>query len=135
MSQTPPENAFNPDSILDCVKKNLGLGWDYDAFDHDVITHINSVFSDLNQIGIGPPAGFMIEDRSDLWADYLQDDLNLNSVRSYMYLRVKLLFDSPATSYAITMQEKQIEKLEWRLNVHREATEWVDPMPVVEEVP
>lgn len=124
--------AFDPDSILDSIKKNLGLAWDYTAFDPDVIMHINSVFSDLNQLGIGPVQGFMIEGRDEVWEDYLGNDLNLNSVKSYMYLRVRLLFDPPTNSFGIAMQEKQVEKLEWRLNVNRETTEWTDPL--VEEV-
>lgn len=124
-------------SILISTKKILGLAADYTVWDLDIITHINSAFSTLTQLGVGPPAGFMIEDETTEWLDFLGDDLQLNSVKTYIYLRVKLLFDPPSTSYAITAMNDQVEQLEWRLNVHREETEWVDPDPpvIIEEVP
>lgn len=119
-------------SILDSTKKILGLEADYTAFDVDVITHINSVFADLQQLGIGPLAGFAIDDSAPTWADYLGTDLTLNSVKTYMYLRVRLLFDPPTTSYLISSMNEQIQKLEWRLNVQREGVAWTDPnLPVV----
>lgn len=105
------------DSILDSVKKNLGL-YDTDTtFDPDVIMAINTVFSDLHQLGVGPERPFEIEDKSRLWAEFIGDAENINSVKSYVSLRVRLLFDPPATSFAITAMEKQIDKFEWRLNV------------------
>lgn len=107
-------------SILTSTKKILGLDESYTAFDLDVITHINSVFTTLHQLGIGPVEGFMIEDSAPIWADFLGDDPRLNAVKTYVYLRVRLLFDPPATSFTITAFEKQIQELEWRLNVHRE---------------
>ena len=124
-------------SILTSTKKILGIAEDYTVWDLDIITHINSAFSDLTQLGVGPVAGFMIEDSTAVWTDFLVDDLQLNSVKTYIYLRVKLLFDPPTTSYAVTAMQEQIEKLEWRLNIHREETEWVDPDPpvIIEEVP
>lgn len=124
-------------SILTSTKKILGLAEDYTVWDLDIITHINSAFSDLTQLGVGPPAGFMIEDETAQWTDFLGDDLQLNSVKTYIYLRVKLLFDPPATSFAISAMQDQIDRLEWRLNIHREETEWVDPDPpvIIEEVP
>lgn len=112
------------ESILDSVKKILGLGSDYTPFDVDVIIHINSVFTTLNQLGIGPTNGFMIMDNSTLWDEYLGGDNNLNSVKSYMFLRVKLLFDAPTMSFVLTAYENQIKELEWRLNVHREEKLW-----------
>lgn len=112
------------DSILTSTKKILGLAAEYTAFDHDIIVHINSVFSDLHQLGIGPADGFMIgDDLSEVWADYVTDDVPpmlLNSVRTYVYLRVKAIFDPPTTGYLVEATQKQIEKLEWRLNVARE---------------
>lgn len=121
-------------SILNCTKKILGISEDYTAFDEDIITHINSVFSTLTQLGIGPEEGFIIEDDSAEWADFFGDDLQYHSVKSYVYLRVRMLFDPPTTSYVLTAMEKQIQELEWRLNVHREETEWVDPnLPVTPE--
>ena len=117
-------------SILTGTKKILGLAEDYTAFDHDVITHINTAFSTLAQLGVGPPEGFMIEDETAEWIDFIDDtDLQYNSVKTYVYLRVRLLFDPPTTSYLIAAFQDQVRELEWRLNVHREETEWVDPDP------
>lgn len=113
-------------SILNSTKKILGVPEDYCAFDLDIITHINSVFSTLTQLGIGPLEGFMIEDDRSEWPDFIGDDLEYSAVKSYVFLRVRLLFDPPSTSYLITAVEKQIQELEWRLNVHREGTVWVD---------
>jgi hypothetical protein len=116
-------------SILASTKKILGIPDDYTVFDTDIITHINTVFSTLTQLGVGPPEGYMIEDDAAVWSDYIIDDMQFNSVRSYMYLRVRLLFDPPTTSYLIGAFDQQIKELEWRLNVHREETGWVDPDP------
>lgn len=118
-------------SILTSTKKILGIAEDYTVFDLDIITHINTAFSTLTQLGVGPADGFMIEDETAVWADFdpVDDHLNYNSVKSYVFLKVKQLFDPPTTSYLISAYEKQIEELEWRLNVHREGSEWVDPNP------
>jgi hypothetical protein len=116
-------------SILTSTKKILGLAANYTAFDHDVITHINSAFSTLTQLGIGPTQGFQIEDEDAVWEDFLGNDIQLDSVKTYVYLRVRLLFDPPATSYLIGAFEKQLEELTWRLSAHREETGWVDPDP------
>jgi hypothetical protein len=116
-------------SILISTKKILGIAEDYTAFDLDVITHINTAFSTLTQLGVGPAEGFMIEDASAVWDDFVADDLQYNSVKSYVFLRVRHLFDPPTTSYLINASEKQIQELEWRLNVHREETGWTDPDP------
>lgn len=122
-------------SILKSTKKILGLETEYTVFDLDIITHINTAFSTLNQLGVGPVDGFMIEDDTAEWADFLEDETKINSVKTYVYLKVRLLFDPPTTSFAITAYEKQLSELEWRLNVHREDTQWVDPNPpeVVED--
>jgi hypothetical protein len=88
------------DSILDSTKKILNLASDYTVFDQDIILHINSVFSTLNQLGVGPVAGFMIEDNTPVWSDFLEGDLRLNNVKTYMYLRVRMLFDPPTLGYA-----------------------------------
>lgn len=111
------------DSILNGTKKILGLDPDYTAFDHDVITHINTALGTLNQLGIGPINGFMIDDDEATWDDFLAGDPRLNGVRTYVYLRVRLLFDPPNTSFAITAMQEQVKELEWRLNVHREGVE------------
>lgn len=115
-------------SILNSIKKVSGLNIDDDSFDIDVIMHINSVFSDLTQLGIGPDEGFEIEDDTTTWDAFVGVDKELNSVKTYIYLRLRLIFDPPATSYAIDSMHKQIEKLEWRLNVHREGLEWQEPV-------
>lgn len=108
------------DSILTSTKKILGLAEDYTPFDLDVITHINSTFAHLNQLGIGPVDGFSIEDDIPTWDDYVVPLNQLNMVRTYVYLKVRMLFDPPSTSYLIEAQNKQIQEHEWRLNVFRE---------------
>jgi hypothetical protein len=119
-------------SILNSTKKILGIADDYTAFDLDIITHINTAFSTLTQLGVGSAPGFMIYDDSAVWQDFISDtDYQYNAVKSYVFLKVRQLFDPPQTSYLISAVEKQIAEFEWRLNVHREETEWVDPDPVV----
>lgn len=117
------------DEILKSVKKALGLADDYDVFDPDVIMHINSAFSTLNQLGIGPQQGFMIEDDAATWESFLGTDLRLNNVKTYIYLRVRLLFDPPTTSFHLEAVNQQIKELEWRLNAQREDEEWTEPAP------
>lgn len=114
------------DSILNSTKKVLGIAEDDDSFDLDILMHINTVFTTLHQLGIGPLDGFMIEDSETTWSDYLEDNTNLNAVKSYMYVRVKLLFDPPSTSFAIEAMQKQITEFEWRLNVYREGRVYPD---------
>lgn len=116
-------------SILTSTKKILGIAADYTAFDLDIVTHINAAFSTLTQLGVGPASGFMIEDADAEWYDFIENDTQLNTVKSYVFLKVRQLFDPPATSYLITAMEKQIAEFEYRLNTHREMTEWVDPNP------
>lgn len=119
------------DSILISTKKVLGIDADYHAFDDDIMMHINSVFGTLQQLGLGPVEGFEIDDETATWSDFLSGNVTYNPVRTYVYLRVRLLFDPPATSFAITAMENQIKELEWRLNVRREEVDhpWVEPIP------
>jgi|SRR5580765_2774787 hypothetical protein len=117
------------ESILISTKKVLGIAEDYTVFDLDILTHINTALSTLTQLGIGPAEGFMISDDTAVWTDFIADDIQYNSVKSYVFLRVRQLFDPPTTSYLIAAFDRQIEELEWRLNVHREETGWVDPTP------
>lgn len=105
------------ESILNSTKKVLGVAVDYTEFDIDIIMHINSVLATLNQLGIGPTSGLMIEDSEITWDALLLGDNRLNSVKTYVYLKVRLLFDPPATSFVITSMQEQIRELEWRLNV------------------
>lgn len=118
---------MSDNSILNGTKKILGIGAEYDAFDLDIITHINSVFSTLQQLGIGPEEGFMIEDESTTWDEFLDKDKRLNAVKSYVYLRVRLLFDPPANSFLVSSLDEQRKELEWRLNVVREEDKWELP--------
>lgn len=118
-------------SILTSTKKALGIASGYTAFDLDIITHINTAFSTLTQLGIGPPVGFMIEDVTPEWPDFMGTDIQLNSVKTYVFLKTRMLFDPPVTSFHISAMNEQIRELEWRLNTHREETAWVDPDPPV----
>ncbi len=105
------------DSILTSVKKMLGITEDYEHFDADLIMHINSVFMILTQLGVGPSEGFSIESKSDTWDDFISTGSNLEAVKSYVYLKVKLLFDPPLSSAVMESMNRMISELEWRLNV------------------
>lgn len=110
-------------SILNSTKKILGIDPSYTMFDLDILTHINAVFSTLEQLGIGPEGGFFIEDERATWQQFLttpEELAMLNAVRAYMYLKVRMGFDPPTTSYLIDSMERQINQYEWRLNVARE---------------
>lgn len=109
------------ESILTSVKKMLGIVEEYEYFDPELIIHINSVFSTLAQLGIGPEAGFKIAGKSEEWTDFLDSTSNLEAVKSYVYLRVRLLFDPPTMSAVIDSMTRQISELEWRLNVAAES--------------
>jgi len=116
------------ESILKSTKKNLNVVPDDHSFDLDIMTHINAAFSILTDLGVGPVAGFVIEDEVAEWDTYLSDDLvKLSKVKTYVYLRTKLLFDPPTTSYLLEATKQQIQELEWRLNANREESQWVDP--------
>lgn len=119
------------ESILNSIKKILGIDETYTAYDVDILMHINSVFARLHQLGIGPDAGFSIEDETATWDTFLAGDPRLNNVKTYMYLRVRLLFDPPATSYAIQAMREQIAELEYLINTYREGYAWTDPTPPV----
>ena len=105
------------ESILTSIKKLLGIDEEYTQFDSDIIMHINSVFLNLTQLGVGPSEGFQIEDDSDTWEDFIGDSNKLQAVKSYVYLKVKLLFDPPLSSSVIESMNRMIAELEWRLNV------------------
>lgn len=102
-------------SILNTIKKMLGLDESYTAFDTDIIVHINSAFFTLNQIGVGPPGGFEISGKDDIWESFLEGRKDLNSVKTYIYLKVRVLFDPPETSHAREAFIKQSQEYEWRL--------------------
>lgn len=105
------------DSILKTIKKLLGISDEETHFDTDIIMHINSVFSILHQLGVGPDESFSIQDDTATWDDFIEDDNNFNDVRTYIYLKVRLLFDPPSSSSVMSAMERQISELEWRLNV------------------
>ena len=102
------------DSILTTIKKLLGINEEYTTFDNDLIVHINSVISILSQIGVGPSDGFSIRDESSTWNE-LVSDKRLESVKSYAYLKVKLLFDPPQSSVVMESYNRVISELEWRI--------------------
>lgn len=109
------------ESILQSIKKLIGITEDYTAFDLDIIIHINSVFMILNQMGVGPIEGFSISDDSAVWSDYLpEDNKNLEAVKTYIYLKVKMVFDPPLSSAVMEATKQMICELEWRLNVEAE---------------
>lgn len=106
------------ESILTSIKKLLGITEEYEHFDTDIIMHINSAFSVLTQLGVGPENGFRIEDASAEWSEFLYDDPRLEFVKSYIYFKVKLMFDSTSLSSAVIESiNRQIGELEWRINV------------------
>lgn len=108
------------ESILESTKKVLGIDSDYEAFDMDIVMHINSALSTVHQLGLGPEEGFMVQDNGEEWGDLLENDMRLNSIKTYVYLKVRILFDPPTTSFVLTAMQEQIKELEWRLNVYRE---------------
>lgn len=110
------------DSILTSIKKMLGITEDYTHFDTDIVIHINSVFSILTQLGVGPPEGFYIQDKTTIWDEYITDPNKIEMVKSYIYLKVRLLFDPPSSSSVIEAFNKQISEFEWRLNVSVETS-------------
>lgn len=115
--------AVFDDSILTSVKKVLGIPSYYDHFDRDILLHLNTVMSILNQLGVGPEKGFIVEDDSTTWSDLFDGDIDTNKmmyVKSYVCLRVRLLFDPPTSSGAIDAMERQMRELEWRITVTRD---------------
>lgn len=109
------------ESILVSIKKMLGITKEYIHFDQDIIMHINSVFMILNQLDVGPTKVYSISSEFDTWKDFLSDDNSLSAVKSYIYLKVKLLFDPPSSSSMLDSINRQISELEWRLNVSAES--------------
>ena len=112
------------ESILNSIKKLLGLTPEQTSFDTDIIIHINTVFFDLNDLGVGPPNGFTIQDEMPIWSDFIKIDENFEAVKTYVYQRVKLLFDPPQSSALIAELNKSIDKFEWKLNAKAETVNW-----------
>jgi hypothetical protein len=126
--------ATYDESILTETKKALGIADGVTVFDTDIRMHINSALGTLNHLGIGPEGGFEIEGTTEQWDDFLGTDLKLSPVKSYVHLRVKLLFDPPPNSWVNVAMKEQIEQLEWRLNQVRENDIPIPNPPVDEEV-
>lgn len=105
------------DSILTSIKKLLGITEEYEHFDQDIIMHINSVFMILTQMGVGPEEGFTISDSTATWSEFTNDDKKIEAVKSYVYLKVRLLFDPPASSSVMEAMNRSISEFEWRLNI------------------
>jgi len=115
------------ESILTSIKKLLGIAEEYTHFDADLIMHINSVLSILTQIGVGPAEGFSIKDESSVWEDFVPENSKLELIKSYTYMKVKLLFDPPLISAVIESINRIISELEWRIQVA------ADPVKTIEE--
>ena len=104
------------DSILLSVKKMLGIDAEYTIFDPDIIIHINAAFAVLNQIGVGPEEGFMIEGETEVWDQYILD-YNFVMAKTFIFLKVKLAFDPPSSSALLESMNRQLDELTWRLEV------------------
>ena len=108
-------------SILSTIKKLLGVTDDYDYFDQDLLIHINSALMSLSQIGVRPSQDFYTLDKDTTWSEYLgydyQENIDFGSIKSYIYLKVKLLFDPPQNSFTIEAINKMITEMEWRINI------------------
>ena len=109
------------DSILTSIKKLLGIAEEYTQFDVDIIKHINTVFMILTQMGVGPPEGFSITGTYETWDDFLSGSTNLEGVKTYVYMKVQLMFDPPTSSAKLDSANRVINELEWRLNLAGES--------------
>ena len=110
------EDSMN-ESILTTIKKKLGISEEYEHFDQDIITDINSVLTILMQLGVGPEEGFSITGKDEVWSDFISDISKLELVKSYIYMKVRLMFDPPSSSAVIDVIKSLISESEWRLNV------------------
>lgn len=117
------------DSILNTIKQMLGIATDDTSFDVDIVTNINSCFMVLNQLGIGPETVFSITDNSTEWTAFITDPVVYNSVKTYIYLKVRLLFDPPSSSFVLNAIQSDIQQYEWRLA----AQVPIPPDPVIPE--
>lgn len=108
------------ESILNTIKKMLGLQADYAPFDEDIIVFINSAMMTLQQLGVGPNNGLTITGPSETWAQFVPQGVMLEGVKSYIYLSVKVLFDPPGNSFVMDAMKSLKEELEWRLREQAE---------------
>lgn len=105
------------ESILTSIKKLLGITEECTDFDTDIIMHINTVLATLNQLNVGAKDGFAISDSSASWEDFMGGDMRLNLVKSYVHLKVRLLFDPPLSSSVMDAINNTIKELEWRISI------------------
>lgn len=117
--------TFDPmkESILNSVKLSLGIPVEYEHFDQQIMLHLNTVMAILPQLGVGPEEGFFVQGDSTTWGDLIGDTelaYKLLYVKSYVCLRVRLLFDPPSSSGAIDAMERQMRELEWRITVTKD---------------
>lgn len=117
---------LNPKSILDSIKKACGIHHEDDVFDTDIIMAINSEFSTLAQIGCGPEDGFEIEDNTTEWSEFLGANKLINNVKSFIFLRTQIMFDPPASSFALTAKQNMAQEYLWRINVAVDKYRWIE---------
>lgn len=110
------------ESILTSIKQLLGIGEDDEHFDMDIIIHINSVFAILTQLGAGPKEDFSISDKSAVWSEFIDDHSKFETIKSYVYLRVRLLFDPPVSSAVLESMNRMIDEFGFRINVATDET-------------
>lgn len=107
-------------SILTSIKKLIGPTEDDTSFDVDIIMHINSAFFRLNQLGVGPSEGFSITDKTKTWEEFLVARKDLEAVKSYVYQKVRLMFDPPQSAFLVEALKESIKEFEWTINVQAE---------------
>lgn len=112
--------AMNNDSVLTLIKKLLGIEEEYEHFDVDIMTGINTAFMTLNQLGIGPEYGFSIQDKQATWKDFIGERKDIEPLKTFIFLTTKLSFDPPPNSFLVDAINKQINEITWRLNVQVE---------------
>ena len=108
------------ESILNEIKKMLGIEAEYKHFDVDIIVHINAALMTLHQLGVGPEEPALITSELDTWHNVLGDIRLIQAVKTYIYLKVRLVFDPPSSSFVLDALKRQADELEWRLNVQVE---------------
>lgn len=121
MGENQNESINYNGSILNTIKKLLNIDSSENSFDTDIIIQINSSFTILRQLGIGPKEGFRITGSNEQWSSFIDNDEMLDAVKTFVYLKVKLAFDPPLNSSLLESFERQIKELEWRLNVSVES--------------
>lgn len=116
-----PDYEYDPDSILDSTKKALGIRHDYSHFDPEIIMYINSAFSRLWTLGVGPDQPYAISSRDNLWNEFLESKKQLDMIQTYIYAKVKLVFDPPSNSFVVESLKKIIDEIEWVSNAIAES--------------